>query len=150
MENYIIPDHLSLENFKKLGEVIGLYEDFKTKNLRKKLHNVALEVGCTMKNEDFWCPHEDCLESIESFENEEKLINHIEEEHNENIFISSGILDNSWFGKKKDENTIIIKDIGEIIIPERNTKEEIEKIIEFYRYDIDILYELLDFKEKYI
>ena len=122
MENYIIPDNLSPENFKKLSDAFGLYQDFKTIDLRKNLNKIALEVGCKIK----------------------------EEEKRENTFISSGILDNSWFGKKKDENTIIVKDLGEIIIPERNTKEEIEKIIEFYRYDIDILYELLDFKEKYI
>ena len=149
MENYIIPDNLSLENFKKLGETLCLYEDFKTKNLKEKLHNVALEVGCTIKKENIWCLHEDCLESTETFENEEELMKHMEEEHNVNIFTTLGISDGHWFGKNKD-NTIIVNGLGEIIIPERNTKEEIEKIIDFYRDDIDILYELLDFKEKYI
>ena len=69
MENYILPDNLSLENFNKLGATLCLYEDFKTKDLQKKLHEVALEVGCSMKNDNFWCLHEDCLESTETFEN---------------------------------------------------------------------------------
>ena len=128
MENYIIPDYLSVEDFSKLGETLCLYEDFKTNDLRIKLHEVAMEVGCTMKNENIWCIHDDCLESIESFSNEKELNDHIEEKH---------------------LNTMIVENLGEIIIPLRNTKEEILKIIDFYKDDIDILYELLDFVKKY-
>tara|TARA_B100000745_G_C19860598_1_gene286339 strand:- start:68 stop:460 length:393 start_codon:yes stop_codon:yes gene_type:complete len=130
MENYIIPDNLSVEDFSKLGETLCLYEEFKTNDLRIKLHEVAMEVGCKMKNEIFWCQHKDCLESTDSFENEKELNDHIQEKHSES-------------------NTIIVENLGEIFIPPRNTKEEILKIIEFYKDDIDILYELLDFVEEY-
>ena len=78
--------------------------------------------------------NETCLESIVPFENEEQLNKHIEEKHPE-------------FNTEND--TIIIEGLGEIMIPLRNTKEEILKIIDFYKDDIDILYELLDFVEKY-
>jgi len=135
MENYIIPDYLSVEDFSKLGEALCLYEDFKTNELRIRLHEVAIEVGCTMKHENLWCQHETCLESIVPFENEEQLNKHIQEKHHHS--------------ENTEIDTIIIEGLGEIMIPLRNTKEEILKIIDFYKDDIDILYELLDFVEKY-
>ena len=134
MENYIIPDNLSVEEFSKLGEILCLYEEFKTNDLRMRLHEVAIEVGCKMKKENYWCQHKYCLESVDSFENEEELNKHIQEEHTES---------------NTDLNTMIVENLGEIIIPIRNTKEEILRIIEFYKDDIDILYELLDFVEEY-
>ena len=66
MENYIIPDNLSPENFKKLSDAFGLYQDFKTIDLRKNLNKIAFEVGCKIRRKKI-----------------------------ENIFISSGILDTS-------------------------------------------------------
>ena len=135
MENYIIPDYLSVEDFSKLGEALCLYEDFKTNELRIRLHEVAMEVGCTMKHENLWCQHNTCLESVDSFENEKELEKHIQEKHHHS--------------ENTKNDTIIIEGLGEIMIPLRNTKEEILKIIDFYKDDIDILYELLDFVEKY-
>ena len=46
---------------------------------------------------------------------------------------------------QKKENSIIIKDIGEIIIPPRNTKEDILEIIEKLRKvdDLETLHKLL-------
>ena len=68
MEDYIIPYKFkSVEDFSKLGKAVSLYDEFETTELRINLHNVAMEVGCKMKNETFWCQHNTCLESIVSF-----------------------------------------------------------------------------------
>ena len=130
MENYIIPDHLTEEQFMKLIQSLFLYENNKTNESKQNFHNIALDSGCKMKNENLWCPHDDCLESIHSFDNEKELNDHMKEKHTE-------------------LNTIIVENIGEIIIPCRNTEEEIFKIIEKIKDDPDILYELFHFVEKY-
>ena len=100
----------------------------KTNESKNHLHNITLE--CKVENEKLWCLHEDCLESIYSFDNENHLNDHMKEKHTE-------------------LNTIIVENIGEIIIPCRNTEEEIFKIIEKIKDDLDILYELFHFVEKY-
>ena len=102
---------------------------------KNNLHQISINVGCKEKNNNqmhliinyipehdvgdhtvsntcpqyIWCPHPECLESLEYFSTEDKLNEHIKLKHN---------------------NTVFIKDIGNILIPERNTINEILDIID--------------------
>ena len=119
------------KTFEEVAEFFWVSEKNKTNKTsesKNHLHNITLE--CKVENEKLWCLHEDCLESIYSFDNENHLNDHMKEKHTE-------------------LNTIIVENIGEIIIPCRNTEEEIFKIIEKIKDDLDILYELFHFVEKY-
>ena len=65
-------------------------------------------VECKEKKENIWCPHPECLESIECFSTEDKLNEHVKLKHN---------------------NTVFVEGIGGIIIPERNTIYEIYLVL---------------------
>ena len=111
MDNYIIPDYLTEEQFTKLGKSLHDYEislvdnRLDSKLYKSILNSIALEVGCILKDNTItnpdpqlasigcsggcpgynldihWCLHNDCLESINYFNSKKELEQHITMNH---------------------------------------------------------------------
>ena len=89
MDDYILPTVLTEAQFDELGYTLGEYMNNQSKELRDKLHEVAIKVGCTIR-EIYWCQHIDCVESLECFNTEKELKDH-EQDHEHDLDIDIDI-----------------------------------------------------------